>query len=90
MIGLVAAAARSAARPADLAQLRAHVIEQLKTAYAAGRGTYQGRFDNWSFRPATRAAARTPFIVQLVHGLGKPRSSRRCSSCACATTPCAR
>ncbi len=68
MIGLVAEAARSAERPADVAQLRAHVIDRIKSAYAAGRGTYQGRFDNWSFRTATRAAARTPFILQLVHG----------------------
>ena len=68
MIGLVAAAARSAERLADMTQLRAHVIDRIKTAYAAGRGTYQGRFDNWSFRTATRAAARTPFILQLVHG----------------------
>jgi hypothetical protein len=68
MIGLVAAAARSAAGSADVAQLRAHVIDRIGTAYAAGRGTYQGRFENWSFRNATRAAARTPFIVQLVHG----------------------
>jgi ABC-type branched-subunit amino acid transport system substrate-binding protein len=68
MVGLVAAAAGSAERAADLSQLRAHVVDRIKTAYAAGRGTYQGRFDNWSFRMATRAAARTPFIVQLVHG----------------------
>ncbi len=68
MIGLIAAAARSAAPSADVAQLRAQVIDQIKTTYAAGRGTFQGRFDNWSFRSSTRAAARTPFIVQLVHG----------------------
>ncbi len=68
MIGLVAAAARSAPAGADMEKLRAHVVERVKTAYAAGRGAYQGRFDNWSFRETTRAAARTPFIVQLVHG----------------------
>ncbi len=70
MIGLIAAAARSAPQPADVAQLRQHVVDQLKTAYAAGRGTFQGRFENWSFRPSTRAAARTPFIVQIAHGIG--------------------
>ncbi len=70
MIGLVAAAASSAERPADMTQLRAHVIDRIKTAYAAGRGTYQGRFDNWSFRKGTRAAARTPFILQLLSGQG--------------------
>jgi ABC-type branched-subunit amino acid transport system substrate-binding protein len=68
MIGLVAAAARSAPPPFDLGQLRQHVVDRIKTAYAAGRGTFQGRFENWSFRSSTRAAARTPFIVQLVRG----------------------
>ena len=71
MVGLVAAAARSASPLADMAELRAHVIAQLNTVYAAGHGSYKGRFDNWSFRPSTRAAARTPFIVQLTPGLGR-------------------
>jgi hypothetical protein len=70
MVALVAVAARSAPLPADTAQLRAHVIERIKSAYAAGSGTFQGRFDNWSFRKGTRAAARTPFIVQMVRGVG--------------------
>ncbi len=71
MVGLVAAAARSQSPLADIAELRAHVIAQLNTVYAAGHGSYKGRFDNWSFRPSTRAAARTPFIVQLAPGLGR-------------------
>jgi len=70
MVGLVAAAARTAPLPASTVQLRAHVIDRIKTAYAAGRGTFQGRFANWSFRRRTRAAARTPFIVQLVPSVG--------------------
>jgi hypothetical protein len=73
MIGLVAAAARTARLPVEPGALRAHIVEQLKTVYAAGHGTYRGRFDNWSFRPATRAAARTPFIVQLTPGLSHPQ-----------------
>ena len=71
MVGLIAAAARTASLPADVATLRAHLVEQLKTAYATGRGTYPGSFDNWSFRTTTRAAARTPFIVRLAPGLGR-------------------
>ncbi len=70
MVGLIAAAARSASLPADVAQLRAHIIEQLGTTYATGRGVFKGRFDDWSFRTQTRAAARTPFILRLVHELG--------------------
>jgi Periplasmic binding protein len=70
MIGLIAAAARSASLPTDIGQLRTHILEQLQTTYATGRGTFKGRFDDWSFRPQTRAAARTPFILRLVHSLG--------------------
>jgi hypothetical protein len=70
MIGLVANAARTATLPADVDQLRAHILDQLRTSYATGRGTFKGRFDDWSFRPQTRAAARTPFILRLVHSLG--------------------
>jgi hypothetical protein len=71
MIGLVAAAARSAGSTAGVPQIRSYVTQQLKTTYAFGRGTYKGTFDNWSFRPATRAAARTPFVVQYVPALGR-------------------
>ena len=71
MVGLIAAAGRTVSLPTDVAKLRAHIVDQLKTAYATGRGTYPGSFDNWSFRTATRAAARTPFIVRLARGLGR-------------------
>jgi hypothetical protein len=70
MIGLLVAAARSATLPTDVGQLRAHILAQLQTTYATGRGSFKGRFDDWSFRPQTRAAARTPFILRLVHNLG--------------------
>lgn len=69
MVGLIAAAARSANPAADVAELRRHILTKLATAYAAGRGTYQGSFENWSFRPGSRAAARTPFIVMRAQGL---------------------
>jgi len=70
MLGLIAAAARTASLPTDVGQLRAHVLDQMQTTYATGHGTFKGRFDDWSFRPQTRAAARTPFILRLVHSLG--------------------
>jgi hypothetical protein len=69
MVALIADAARSTPQPATLAELRAQVVSQLKSAYAAGQGTFKGQYDNWSFRKSTRAAARTPFIIQLVPGL---------------------
>jgi hypothetical protein len=71
MVALVAAAARSTPQPASIAELRAQVVSQLKSAYAAGQGTFKGQYDNWSFRKSTAAAARTPFIIQLVPGLSR-------------------
>jgi Periplasmic binding protein len=71
MLGIVAAAARNADRDADIKELRSHIIEQLKTTYAAGRGVFQGQFENWSFDPRTRSATRTPFLVQLAPGMGR-------------------
>jgi ABC-type branched-subunit amino acid transport system substrate-binding protein len=73
MVGLVAAAARTADPNADLAALRTHVLGKLRTSYATGKGIYQGSFENWSFGPVSRAAARTPFIVMLAQGLGRPQ-----------------
>ncbi len=65
MVALVAAAVRSADRNASIADLRAHILKQLGTTYASGRGVFQGQFDNWSFLPSSRTAAQTPFVVQL-------------------------
>jgi hypothetical protein len=71
MLGIIASAARTADRDADVKELRAHIIEHLKTTYAAGRGVFQGQFENWSFDPRTRTATRTPFLVQLAPGMGR-------------------
>ncbi len=71
IVGLVAEAAKSAPSGSDAAQLRAHVIEKLGTSFAAGRGAFKGGFENWSFHPQSRAAARSPFIVVQPKGLGR-------------------
>lgn len=71
MLGLIAAAARTAKRDAGIKELRAHIIEQLSRSYAAGRGVFQGQFENWSFDPKSRTATRTPFLVQLAPGMGR-------------------
>lgn len=71
MLGLIVAAASSAPLNSTLPQRRAQVVDQLRTTYAAGRGIYQGAFENWSFRPASRAASRNPFIVRQPRGLGR-------------------
>jgi substrate-binding family protein len=70
MVALVAEALKSADPRAGMAVLRAHLLRQLNTTYAAGRGAFRGSFENWSFRPGSRAADRTPFVVMRPNGLG--------------------
>jgi len=71
MLGLIAAAARTASRDAGIKDLRAHIIDQLTSTYAGGRGVFQGQFENWSFDAKSRTATRTPFLVQLAPGMGR-------------------
>jgi hypothetical protein len=71
MIKLVATAAAFGDGTTDIVRLRSAILNQLKTTYAAGRGAFKGSFDNWSFVPATRTAARDPFIIILPQGLGR-------------------
>ncbi len=73
MIRLAAEAARAAPRTANVAELRDIIVNALNTTYAAGTGMFKGRFGDWSFRPASRAAARAPLIVMLPRGLGHPQ-----------------
>lgn len=77
MVSLVSALAGSAPLGATLTERRRHVVERLKTTFAFGRGAFQGGFENWSFRPQTRAAVRTPFIVRLPRGLGETQLAPR-------------
>lgn len=71
MIGLVTKAANSAQHKRDLKRLRAHVVERLTHSYAPGRAAFKGSFENWSFDPESRAAARMPLLVILPAGLGR-------------------
>lgn len=70
MVGLIAEAARGKDATTSLPDLRSLIVQRLQSAYVQGRGTFQGRFDNWSFQQASRAAARTPMILMLPRGLG--------------------
>jgi ABC-type branched-subunit amino acid transport system substrate-binding protein len=70
MVGLIASAARGADVTTGLPELRNLIVDRLETTYALGRGTYKGTFDNWSFQPSSRAAARTPMIIMQPRGLG--------------------
>ena len=69
MVGLIAEALKSAPPNADTTGLRAHLLGELKTAYATGHGAFQGSLANWSFRQTSRAAAKDPFIVMRRPGL---------------------
>jgi Periplasmic binding protein len=70
MVALVADALKSADLGASTGAVRAHLLKQLNTTYAAGRGAFRGSFENWSFRPGSRSADRTPFVVMRPSGLG--------------------
>ena len=71
MISLIAGVLRGADRTADVQTLRAAAVSRITTAYAVGRGAFRGTFENWSFDPTTRTAARTPFIMILPRSLGR-------------------
>jgi ABC-type branched-subunit amino acid transport system substrate-binding protein len=70
MIALIAQTMKAAEPNAPTAALRDRLSEGVKSAYALGRGVFPGELENWSFRPFSRAAARTPFIVMRPKGFG--------------------
>ena len=55
IVSLIAEAAHVADVTTSLPDLRALIVRELGTTYASGRGTFKGRFDNWSFQPSSRA-----------------------------------
>jgi ABC-type branched-subunit amino acid transport system substrate-binding protein len=70
MVALIADALKTADPASTVSELRAHILKELRTNYSAGRGMFRGSFENWSFRPTSRSADRTPFIVMRPQGLG--------------------
>jgi Periplasmic binding protein len=71
MVALIAGALRGAPRGTEVEALRSRAVAETTSAFAAGRGAFKGTFENWSFDPSTRTAARTPFVVILPRGLGR-------------------
>lgn len=61
----------------DIAAQRAAIIASLKSGYAAGRGTYRGAFDNWSFHPVRRTASQSPSILKKSRQSDNPRLASR-------------
>ncbi|RIA55712.1 ABC transporter substrate-binding protein [Dichotomicrobium thermohalophilum] len=71
MVSLVTEAARDAGRRTELTEMRKAVVRALGETFAAGKGAFHGRFENWSFFPDTRTRAQTPFVIILPHTLGR-------------------
>ncbi len=71
MIALVAEAASGAGRGAELKAMHNAILKALGETYAAGRGAFQGRFENWSFFADVRTRSQTPFVVILPQSLGR-------------------
>jgi hypothetical protein len=57
--------------PDDVGAIRKAIVKGISTHYAAGKGVFKGGLEDWSFRPASRTAVRTPFIVARPSGLNK-------------------
>lgn len=70
MIAMIGAILKPAEWTADIAAIRARIAEEIKTSFTSGKGVFPGALENWSFRPSSRAAARTPFIIMRPKGLG--------------------
>jgi hypothetical protein len=58
MVSLVAGAAGRAGARAELPAMHKAVLRAFGENYAAGRGAFKGRFENWSFFPDVRTLAR--------------------------------
>ena len=89
MVALVAAAARSTPQPATVAELRAQVVTSSRAPTQRDKApsrasTTTGRFASRRGRRRARPSSSSSFPDC------RARSSRRCSTCACATNPCAR
>lgn len=71
MMELIARTVRRMPRDTDMSTLRKRITTALAADYAVGKGAFRGTFENWSFDPYMRTAARTPFILILPQNLGR-------------------
>ncbi|MEO1608821.1 MAG: ABC transporter substrate-binding protein [Pseudomonadota bacterium] len=51
--------------------MRTAVLEALGSTYAAGRGVFYGRFENWSFLPEFRVRTESPLVIIFPQNLGR-------------------
>lgn len=71
MVALVAEAASQTEPRAEMAAMHKAVLRALGETYAAGRGAFKGRFENWSFFADVRTRSQTPFVIILPQMLGR-------------------
>jgi hypothetical protein len=70
MVAMIAEILKAAEPTDTIENLRSRIVSGVRKSYASGHGVFQGDLENWSFRPASRAAARTPFIIMRPKDLG--------------------
>ncbi len=71
MIAVIAKSAKAAGNADDVAAIRKTIVAGIPANFAAGKGIFKGVVEDWSFRPASRTAVRTPFIVARPSAIGK-------------------
>lgn len=77
MVGLIGEIIKTSPPDIGLEGLRGRVLQSLRTTFAAGRGTYSGKFSNWSFNPQQRTVSQTPLILKKSRNLQNPRLASR-------------
>jgi hypothetical protein len=77
MVGLIGEIMKTSPPDLSLDALKARIVEQIKVSYAAGRGTYAGNFNNWSFHPLARTVSQTPLILKKFRTSATPRLAPR-------------
>ncbi|MEQ1715694.1 MAG: ABC transporter substrate-binding protein [Hyphomicrobium sp.] len=77
MAGLIGEILKTSPPEIALEAARARIVDGLKTDFAAGRGTFRGAFDNWSFHPLRRTASQSPYILKKSRTSATPRLASR-------------
>ncbi len=77
MLAMIAEALRAskAIDPNDVPGIRATIVKGVPSQFASGKGAFKGTMQDWSFRPSSRTAVRTPFIVMRPKDVRKQQLS---------------
>jgi hypothetical protein len=63
MIADILKVAKPAVDPDDVEGIRKSILKGIPALFASGKGAFKGVLEDWSFRPSSRTALRTPFII---------------------------